>query len=373
MGRTDELALLRTIRAGGALTLAFAAVTGCGGDDAEGGVQGAVIDTVHVRTEDVPTVVQAVGTVEADNQTAVAAEVGGQVSRILQDEGSRVASGQPVLQLDPSPYRVRAQAAAADLTQAQATLSADEKQLERYAQLIEAGAVDQQTYDNLEARVESGRAAVQQARAALNTAQWDLGKSTVRAPFAGTVGKRHVQLGQSVDSQDVLFDLVDDQPVAIRFDVPEIHAGEIEVGNRVEFRVRSDTVATRIAVVDYVSPEIDPASRTFEVTAAYTNPDRGVRPGGYADVLVTTGVHEDAPLVPEQALYTEGTNNYVYVVEDSTAHRREVDVGSMRNGMVEILSGVRAGEVAISAGHQGLQEGAVVRIVEPRETLQREP
>ncbi|CAN5835464.1 efflux RND transporter periplasmic adaptor subunit [soil metagenome] len=373
MGRTDELALLRTIRAAGALALAVIAVTGCGGDETAGAVQGAVIDTVHVRAEDVATVVQAVGTVEADNQTSVAAEVGGQVSRILQDEGSRVASGQPVLQLDSSPYRFRAQASAADLTQAQATLSADEKLLERYAQLIEAGAVDQQTYDNLEARVESGRAAVQQARAALNTTQWDLGKSTVRAPFAGTVGKRHVQLGQSVDSQDVLFDLVDDQPIAIRFDVSEVHAGEIEVGDRVEFRVRSDTVATRIAIVDYVSPEIDPQSRTFEVTAAYTNPDRGVRPGAYADVLVTTGVHEDAPLVPEEALYTEGTANYVYVVEDSTAHRREVQVGSRRNGMVEILEGVRAGEVAITAGQQGLQEGALVHIVEPRETLQREP
>jgi multidrug efflux pump subunit AcrA (membrane-fusion protein) len=90
-------------------------------------------------------------------------------------------------------------------------------------------------------------------------------------------------------------------------------------------------------------------------------------------VLVTTGVHEDAPLVPEEALYTEGTTNYVYIVEDSTAHRREVVVGSIRDGMVEVLSGVRAGEIAISAGHQGLQEGAVVHIVERRETLQREP
>jgi RND family efflux transporter MFP subunit len=366
------LALLRTVRAAGALALALAAITGCGGGDPEAGPQGAVIDTMHVRAEDVPTLVQAVGTVEADNQTAVASEVDGQVSRILRDEGSRVTAGQAVIQLDPAPYQFTAQSAAADLTQAQAQVSADEKLLARYATLIEAGAIDQQTYDNLEARVESGRAAVLQARAALNTAQWDLGKATVRAPFAGTVGKRHVQLGQSVDSQEALFDLVDDQPVSVRFDVPEIHAGEIEVGNRVEFRVRSDTVATRIAVVDYVSPEIDPGSRTFEVTAVYTNPDGLVRPGGYADVSVRTGVHEDAPVVPEEALYTEGTKNYVYVVEDSTAHRREVEVGSRMDGVVEILGGVRAGEVAITAGQQGLQDGAVVRIVEPRETLQRE-
>ena len=118
---------------------------------------------------------------------AGAAEVRGQVSRILRDEGSRVSAGQPVIQIDPGPYGFAAQSAAADLARAQAQLSADEKQLERFDQLLEAGAVDRQTYDNLQARVEGGRAAVQQARAAIGTAQWNLGKSTVRAPFAGTV------------------------------------------------------------------------------------------------------------------------------------------------------------------------------------------
>ena len=372
MGGTDQLALLRTHRSAGALALA-GLIAACGGGNPDAGPQGAVIDTVHVRADDIPTLVQAVGTVEADNQTAVAGEVGGQVSRILRDEGSRVTAGTPVIQLDPAPYQFAAQSAGADLSRARAQLSADEKQLERFTQLLEAGAVDQQTYDNLEARVESERAAVQQAQAALSTAQWNLGKATVRAPFAGTVGRRHVQLGESVESGDSLFDLVDDQPVSVRFDVPEIYAGQIEVGDRVEFRVRSDTVATRIAAVDYVSPEIKPDSRTFEITAVYTNPDGGVKPGAYADLSVTTGVHEDAPLVPEEALVTEETQNYVYVVEDSTAHRREVEVGLIQDGMVEILSGLRAGEVAIVAGQQGLQDGAVVRIVEPRETLQREP
>jgi RND family efflux transporter MFP subunit len=373
MGGTDQLALLRTLRSASALALVAPLLAGCGGGNENAGPQGAVIDTVHVRAEDVPTLVQAVGTVEADNQTAVASEVSGQVSRIIRDEGSRVAAGTPVLQLDPAPYQFAAQGAAADLSRAQAQLAADSKQLERFTQLLAAGAVDQQTYDNLEARVESGRASVQQAQAALSTARWNLGKATVRAPFAGTVGKRHVQLGEAVDPGDPVFDLVDDQPVSVRFTVPEIYAGQIEVGDRVEFRVRSDTVATRIASVDYVSPEIQPDSRTFEITAVYTNPDGGVKPGAYADLQVTTGVHEDAPLVPEESLVTEGTANYVYVVEDSTAHRREVRVGSIQDGMVEILGGLRAGEVAIVAGQQGLQDGAVVRIVEPRETLQREP
>lgn len=353
--------------------LALAAVTGCGGGGPEAGAQGAIIDTVHVRAEDVPTRVQAVGTVEAEHAASVAGEVRGQIGGILRDEGSRVAAGQPVLRIDAGPYQFTAQGAAADLSRAQATLAADEKLYERYAKLLEAGAIDPQTYETLEARVESERAAVAQARATLNTARWELGKTTVRAPFAGTVGRRHVELGQYVDTQDVLFDIVDDQPVKVRFAIPEVHAGEIKVGDRVEFRVRSDTVAVRIAMVDYVSPEIDRDTRTFEVTAAYSNPDRGARPGAYADISVTTGVHEDAPLVPEEAISTEGTANYVYVMRDSTAQRRQVELGSRIEGMVEILSGLEAGEIAVTAGQAGLHDGAVVRVAPRRETLQREP
>ncbi|HUF90539.1 MAG TPA: efflux RND transporter periplasmic adaptor subunit [Gemmatimonadota bacterium] len=367
------MAVLRTGYPAGAALLALAVATGCGGGGSEAGAQGAIIDTVHVRAEDVPSRVQAVGTVEADHSASVAGEVRGQVAGILQDEGSRVAAGQPILRIDAGPYQFAAQSAAADLSRAEATLTADERLLERYSKLIEAGAIDPQTYENLEARVESGRAAVAQARAALDTARWDLGKTTVRAPFAGTVGRRHVDLGQFVDTQDVLFDIVDDQPVKVRFAVPEVHAGRIEVGDRVEFRVRSDTVAVRIATVDYVSPEIDRDTRTFEVTAAYSNPDRGARPGAYADISVTTGVHEDAPLVPEEAISTQGTQNYVYVVRDSVAERREVELGARLDGMVEILSGLEAGEVAVTAGQAGLQDGAAVRVAPRRETLQREP
>ncbi len=350
----------------GAFALLTGAVftAGCGGEAEGGGPSAALVDTVHVRAMDVPDVVTAAGTVEADHQTSVAAEVGGQVARIIRDEGSEVAAGAPVIQLSAAPYQFGAQSASADLARAAAQLENDEKLLERYTRLLAAGAVDQATVDDLAARVESGRAAVQQARAGVGTARWDLGKATVRAPFAGTVARRHVQLGEYVDAQQIVFDIVDDQPVKIRFAIPEIYAGQIDVGDRVHFRVRSDTIATRIAEVDYVSPEIDPATRTFELTAAYTNPDRGVVPGAFADIQLTMSVHEDAAVVPESALYTEGEQNYIFVVQDSTARRREVEIGARMDGDVEIVKGVRPGEAVITAGQHQVQDGGLVQVAE---------
>lgn len=370
------MALLKIIRPAGAaaLALAAAAAIACGGEQAPGGPSGAIVDTVHVRAVDVPATVHAVGTVEADNQTQVSAEVRGRVSKIIRDEGSRVAAGAAVLQLDPGDYSDTARSAEAELSRASASLAADQKQLERYDKLLAAGAVDQATYDDLAAKVESEKAAVEQARASLASARRDLGKTTVRAPFGGTVGKRHVELGQYVDAQTVLFDLVDAQPVRVRFSVPETYVNEVQVGDPIRFQVRSDTVSSRVASVDYVSPRIDPDTRTFEVTASYANEDLAVRPGSFADVTLTTAVHHGAPVVPEEALYTEDTNNYVYVMHDSTASKRPVRIGSRFDDQVEILSGVKPGEVALTAGQQGLPDGARVRVAENAsdETLKRE-
>jgi membrane fusion protein (multidrug efflux system) len=342
--------------------------TGCGGEEPQA-MQAAVVDTVRVAAEDVPRTVAAIGTVEADHNTTVAAEVDGAISAILREEGSSVGAGTAVLQIDPGPYRFVVQSAQADLGRARTQLDVDERLLKRYEALLAAGAVDRATYEDLEARVASGRAAMAQARATLQTAQWNLGKTTIRAPFAGAVGKRHVQLGQSVSSGDELFDLVDANPLRVRFRLPETTVGAVKTGDPVRFRLRSDTVAARVATVDYVSPEINPETRTFEVTARYTNPEGGAVPGAYADVEVTTETREDAPVVPEAALVTEGEQNYVYVViAGPKAERREVEVGSRVDDRVEIVSGVRPGEVVIVAGQHGLPSGADIRYAHPDTT-----
>lgn len=359
------------LKVGGTASLAAAlslCVLAACGEDAAQAPGPAAVETARVAAKDVPTVITAVGTVEADHQTAVSAEVAGRVARIIRDEGSVVGAGAAVIQLDPGASAFGSASAGADVARARAQLTADEALFARYAQLLAAGAIDRQTYENLEAKVAAERAAVAQARAALGSASWDVGKATVRAPFAGTVGHRYVELGQYVDAQQIVFDLVDAQPLRIRFRVPEIHAGAIHAGDQVRFRVRSDTVSTRLATVNYVGPSIDPATRTFEVTAIYTNDDRAVRPGAFADVAVTTAVHKGAPVVPEAAIVTEGESNFVFVVARDSARQRAVTIGSQTGGEVEILTGVKPGEIVITAGQHGLPDGTPVRAVAPAST-----
>ena len=345
------------------LAVALAAVA-CGSDSAAERPAGVVVDTTRVATEDVPRVLRAVGTVEAENQTTIRTEVDGQVSRIVADEGATVERGQVVLQIDPTPFRLVLQEAAAAVARAEAALGNDRTLLERYGQLLEAGALDRQSYDDVQARVKSEEAQVAAARAQLAQARWNLEKTSVRAPFSGRVADRLVELGTYVSSGDELFQLVDAEPVRVAFELPEREVGSLEEGDPVVFAVRTNPDEVYEARVTYVSPSLNPETRTQSAKAEYPNANGEVTPGAFADVEVTTAVRMDAPVIPEEALVSEGEQNFVYVVEGASARKREVTLGERLDGRLEVAEGLAGDEVIVVAGHRELRDGAPVRYAE---------
>ena len=344
-----------------ALALALA---GCGEESAAERPTGVLVDTTHVATEDVPRVLRAVGTVEAENETTLRAEMDGQISRIVMDEGASVEKGDVVLQIDPTPFRLEYQEAEAAQARAQAELDNDSRLLARYEELLGEGAIDQQSYDDVEARVKSERAAVAAAAARADKARWDLAKTSIRAPFSGRVADRLVELGTYVSSGDELFELVDPTPVRIAFELPETDVGVLEVGDAVSFSVRTNPDQVYDGRVIYVSPSLSPESRTQSAKAEYPNEGGEITPGAFADIQVTTAVREDAPVIPEEALVSEGEQSFVYVVERGSAQKREVTLGERLDGRLEVATGLRGGEVIVIAGQRELREGAPVRFAE---------
>jgi RND family efflux transporter MFP subunit len=344
-----------------ALALALA---GCGEESAAERPTGVLVDTTRVATEDVPRVLRSVGTVEAENQTTLRAEMDGQISRIVMDEGASVEKGEVVLQIDPTPFRLEYQEAEAAQARAQAELDNDSRLLARYEELLGAGAIDQQSYDDVEARVKSERAAVAAAAARADKARWDVAKTSIRAPFSGRVADRLVELGTYVSSGDELFELVDPTPVRVAFELAETDVGALEVGDAVSFSVRTNPDQVYDGRVIYVSPSLSPESRTQSAKAEYPNEGGEITPGAFADIQVTTAVREDAPVIPEEALVSEGEQSFVYVVERGSAQKREVTLGERLDGRLEVATGLRGGEVIVIAGQRELREGAPVRFAE---------
>jgi membrane fusion protein, multidrug efflux system len=238
---------------------------------------------------------------------------------------------------------------------AEAELGNARQLLERAEALVEGSTVSR-------AQVATLRSDVEVKVAALAAQQARLAERTVLAPFAGTLGIRQVSLGALVSPGDAIVTLDDLTRMRVDFDLPEVLLAQLRPG--LELQVRSDTYPDRAftATVTSIDTRIDPATRSVATVAEIDNRDGLLRPGMFLSVRVILSTDDDAVLIPEQALVPQGTQQYVYVVADGKAARREVAIGSRQSGMVEVRSGLAPGESVVIEGTQRLRDGAAVTV-----------
>lgn len=323
-----------------------------GGAQAGGGPPGGEmppmpVEAVTLKAEPLAAGVQTVGSLRADESVVVRPEVGGRIVRIHFTEGGRVSAGQPLFTLDGS----TAQAA---LNEATANLENSRRAIARAGQLAEQKLIAASDYDKAKAAF-----GVDQARAA--SARTALSKMTLSAPFSGQIGLREVSVGDFVSVGQDLVTLVRLDPIEVDFSVPENTLSQLKNGQKISITVDAfpkDVFGGEVVAID---PVIDPDSRSAKLRAQIANPDFRLRPGQFAQLQLDTGGNRtDALLVPEQALMQDGNTRYVYTVVDGKAHRVEIKTGVRVPGKVQVIEGLKAGDVVITAGqtkpimHEGL-------------------
>ena len=319
-----------------------AAAVGRGPDAVPVALAAAEAGTIRERIE-------AVGTTLARQAVDIVPLTSGRVAEIAFTPGERVEAGAVLVRIDE-------EAEQAAVAEAEASLREAELALDRATKLRANNTVAQATVDELQA-------AFAGARARLDGARKQLADRTVKAPFAGVVGIRGVDIGARVDDETVLTTLDDLSEVEIEFSVPEIFFGRVRQGLPVSatsaafpgraFNGRIATVDTRIGQV----------SRAFRVRAVLPNPDLVLPAGMFMHVEV---VLEERPavLIPEEAVTTEADGTFVFVVEEGRARRRTVRLGQRTAGAVEVLDGLEAGQPVVRQGVQRLRDGASVRLLE---------
>jgi membrane fusion protein (multidrug efflux system) len=180
------------------------------------------------------------------------------------------------------------------------------------------------------------------------------------APFPGRIGIRRVSPGALIVPNDPIVTLDDISIVKLDFQIPERNLSDIEVGQ--EITARTDAFPDRVffGSVSLVDTRVDRVTRAVSARALIPNDDRALKPGMF--LLVELGVDErlNTVLIPEQAVVSDGTSNYVYVVIDGQAIRRPITIGERMPGEVEILDGVISGEAVIVGGVQKVRDGAKV-------------
>ena len=333
-----------------ALVVIFREMTG---EESGGGFRGfsMAVATAEVTEREFADVVTALGTARANESVAITAKVSDTISRIGFDSGERVVSGQVLIEQTD-----REEAAA--LNEARATRREAQQEQERFRDLAERGIAPSQ-------RVQETQAALDRAIARVGAVEARMADRIIRAPFDGRVGLRNISVGELVGPGDVIATLDDDSVIKLDFTVPERFFAALEAG--IPLRARSDAYPDRVfeGVIAEVETRIDPVTRSVIVRAEIPNPDSLLRPGMFMTVEIRRG-ERVRPAIPEGALIRVSDDAFVYVVvETETGHsvqRRPVDVGLRTSGVLEILSGLEAGEQVVSEGTHRVQPGMPVQI-----------
>jgi membrane fusion protein, multidrug efflux system len=299
------------------------------------------VDTARYGT--IVDAVRATGRIEAIEAVELRPDDPGRVTAILFREGQAVTRGTPLIKIDDAMLRAQAERAAADRDLAR-------QQLERARRLRTQNA-------SSAADLERADAAARSAAASLAVLELQIERTTVRAPFTGVVGQRFVSPGDYVTPATRLLTLQTVDPQHAVIEVPERHAVQLRPGQTVEFTVAAQPRRLFRAQVEFVDPVVQAAGRTIVVKARVPNPDRLLRPGMFIEARLATATRANAVIIPEDAVQPLRTANVVWAVADRKASRRVVQLGARSQGVVEVVSGVRAGEPVVVAGLERMAEG----------------
>ena len=285
----------------------------------------------------------------AENEVKVLSEVEGRVLTLRVEEGDWVKNGQVLASLVRDDQALAFKKAQLQETNARAAF-------DRATELVERELISREEFDKLSIDYEI-------AQQELAEAEWALKKTTIIAPFSGRITARMTQLGQHVRPGDELFQVTDFDPLVARIYLPERDVLGLQEGQDVQIRLDAATEVYFAGRIRQISPVVDTSTGTVKVTVEATEPPEQVRPGSFVTVNIVRVTHSDALLLPREAVLKELQKAHVYVAEDDVAEKRAVTLGLEEGELIEVLSGVAAGDRVIVTGQGGLKDGSAVKIL----------
>lgn len=324
----------------------------------QAGPRATAVEAAPVRTGTVVVDITAVGSLIANESVVIRPEIAGRITEINFSEGETVAKGDRLIALDDTELR-------AQLADSLAMAELNKLNFDRAKELSQRKLMSRQEFDQAQANLTQS-----QAQQALVQARLD--KSVLHAPFNGVIGLRHVSPGDYVEPGQDLVSLVDIEPLKLDFRIPEIYLSQLEQEQEVEVHIDGFPNTAFNGSVYAIAPTIDETTRSILLRARILNEERTLRPGMFARVILTLETRPDALLIPEQALVPIDSDRFVYRVVDGKAVLQKVETGQRRDGEVEIVEGLSAYEMIVTAGQMKISDGAAIKVVEPPKAIARE-
>lgn len=343
------------------LVLSLAVASGCGGESATAPVSAPPVMASSVEAFRIEDRIEATGQLLARSEAAVAAQVGGQVTRVVRDEGDEIDEGELVIEIDPERRQLEADSARAMLAQADAQAAEAERELGRMEKLHAQGVAADAKLDQVRTALRAARASRESLAAQLGMAERSVRDSSVTAPFVGLVARRYVSEGEFVAPGQKLFELVALDPIEVEFHLAERDSSRVAPGAPVAVRVAPFPDEVFDAKVTVISPTIDPTTRTLRVKAVLANSDGRLRPGLFARADLGIAVREGVPMIPEEAVLQRADGAVAFrLVGGGRVERRRLELGVIRDGRVEVRNGLAVGDRVVVRGQAELVDGAAV-------------
>ena len=314
------------------------------------------VNTAVVQRQSWESLLTSVGSLEAVQGVMVTAELTGKVVYIGFEPGTNVQAGDVLVQQDISSEK-------AQLRGAEAALELARVNVERMKKLLADETIAQSQYDNASAQFKEAKAQVDNIRAII-------GKKTIRAPFAGRLGIRLVNLGQTLNEGDQIVSLQSLNPIFVNFFLPQQELARIRLGFKVQ--LTTDVLPGEIVEgkITAINSQVDPSTRNIGVQATVANSQEHLRPGMFVKVDVVLPVQDQVLAIPSTAVLYAPYGDSVFVVEEEKSEKNGhhgkivrqqfVRLGEKRGDFVSVVSGLKEGETVVSTGPFKLRNGQAV-------------
>lgn len=312
---------------------------------------GLPVKAVAVEVGKMSDEVTAVGSLLAEESVIIRPEIDGRIVGLHFQEGQAVSRGAQLVTIDSA--EVEAQVAGV-----KADLRTEEQRLARTQELFEQKFISKDALD-----VQNGNTA--RLRAKLREAESRVAKTIIIAPFSGTVGLRLVSPGAYVKAGEDIVRLESIGNIKVDFRIPEVYMAKVHPNQEITLRLDAYPGEEIHGRVYAVEPVVDERTRTVLMRARVPNKSNKMKPGMFVRVAVTLSNRPNAIIVPEQAIWPQGRDTFVFRVIDGKAALTKIEIGNRHPGQVEIVSGLAPNDVVVTEGQIKLRDGTPVTVMAP--------
>ena len=290
----------------------------------------------------------------AENNTQIAAKIGGQVTQVLVEEGDFIKTGQVVAKLESARFRL-------EVERAQANLNKITQEIERKQDLYEQKLIPRDSFESLKYDKDS-------AEVALSIAKLDLSYATVRSPISGVVSKRNIQVGNAITTNQALYEVTNLKSLQADMFIPEREMNNLRKNQMAQVKFDALELPTKASTINAkvkrISPVIDSKTGTFKVTLEIDNSSGLLKPGMFGRFNVIYGEHKDVMTVPRSAIQDVDGEQSVYTILNDKAVKVVITTGYENAGNTEVSSGLSNEQAVVTLGQAGLRVGSKVLVSE---------